>query len=121
MESFAEKAADKSNDNELRVLNAERDIEDLYKILWLEGHIDEEFDAVISSVTSFGFFVELANTCEGLVPISSLDGYFDYNEKALTLSCGQTVYHLGDRVRVRLVSCDRVTRKADFEVLPVLE
>ena len=117
MESFAERAADKSNENELRVMNAERDIEDLYKILWLEGHVGEEFDTVISSVTSFGFFVELENTCEGLVPISSLDGYFEYNEKSLTLSCGRTVYHLGDRVRARLVSCDRVTRKADFEVV----
>ena len=116
MESFAERAADKSNENELRVMNAEREIEDLYKILWLEGHVGEEFDAVISSVTSFGFFVELANTCEGLVPIGSLDGYFEYDEKSLTLTCGRTVYHLGDRVRVRLVSCDRVTRKADFEL-----
>ena len=117
MESFAERAADKSNENELRVMNAEREIEDLYKILWLEGHVGEEFDAVISSVTSFGFFVELANTCEGLVPIGSLDGYFDYDEKSLTLTCGRTIYQLGDRVRVRLLSCDRVTRKADFEVV----
>ena len=113
---FAEKAAVKSSENELRALNAEREIEDLYKILYMSDKIGEEFEGVISSVNSFGFFVELPNTVEGLVPIVSLDGYFDYDERTMTLTCGKIVYRLGDTVRIRVVRCDTVTRRIDFEI-----
>lgn len=113
---FAEKAAVKSSENELRALNAEREIEDLYKVLYMSDKIGEEFEGVISSVNSFGFFVELPNTVEGLVPIVSLDGYFDYDERAMTLTCGKIVYRLGDTVRIRVVRCDTVTRRIDFEI-----
>ena len=113
---FAEKAAVKSSENELRALNAEREIEDLYKVLYMSDKIGEEYEGVISSVNSFGFFVELPNTVEGLVPIASLDGYFDYDERAMTLTCGKIVYRLGDTVRIRVVRCDTVTRRIDFEI-----
>ena len=113
---FAEKAAVKSSENELRALNAEREIEDLYKVLYMSDKIGEEFEGVISSVNSFGFFVELPNTVEGLVPIASLDGFFDYDERAMTLTCGKIVYRLGDTVRIRVVRCDTVTRRIDFEI-----
>ena len=106
----------KSSENELRALNAEREIEDLYKVLYMSDKIGEEFEGVISSVNSFGFFVELPNTVEGLVPIVSLDGYFDYDERAMTLTCGKIVYRLGDTVRIRVVRCDTVTRRIDFEI-----
>jgi ribonuclease R len=114
LSAFADEAAIKSSENELRALNAERDIEDLYKVIFLSDKIGEEFDGVISSVTSFGLFVELSNTCEGLVQISEMDGYFDFDERALTLTCGRLVYRLGDKVRVRLTECDIVTRKINF-------
>ena len=117
MSAFAEEAALKSSENELRALNAEREIEDLYKALYLSDKVGQIFDGVVSSVTSFGLFVELENTCEGLVPISSMDGYYEYDERALTLTSGRTVYHLGDRVRVRLIGCDLVTRRIEFELV----
>lgn len=65
-EIFAGKSAEKSNENELRAISAERAVEELYKVRYMSGFINEEFDGIVSSVTSFGIFVELPNTCEGL-------------------------------------------------------
>lgn len=116
LEGLAEAAAVRSSENELRVVNAEREIDDLYKTVYMSKHIGEKFDAVISSVTTFGFFAELENTCEGLVPISSLDGYFEYDERIMGLVYGKKSYRLGDRIRVRVKDCDIVTRRIEFEV-----
>lgn len=115
--AFADEAALKSSENELRAMTAEREIEDLYRVLYLSDKIGQEFDGIISSVMPFGLFVELDNTCEGLVPISTLDGYFEYDEKALTLTCGRLVYRLGDHVRIRIINSDIVTRKVDFKIV----
>ncbi len=115
-EAFAEKAALQSTECEIRAMTAERDIEDLYKVLYLEDKIGQVFDGIISSVTSFGFFVEMDNLCEGLVPISSLNGFFHFDETTLTLSCGSVQYRLGQRVRVEVSAADRITRKVDLEL-----
>ena len=82
----------------------------------MERRIGETFDAVISSVTSFGFFAELENTCEGLVPISELPGMFIFDEGNITLRSRDTVYKLGDRVRVRLEEADVIRGKLRFSV-----
>lgn len=111
---FAEQAAESSNEGELRAVGLERAIDDLYKAMYMSGREGEEFDGVVSSVTSFGMFVSLPNTVEGLVPISSLDGYFVFDERALTLSGNRTVYRLGTPVRVRLTRSDIVRRRIDF-------
>ncbi len=117
MDSFAEKSAEQSTACEIRAMTAERAIEDLYKVLYMEDRVGEEFDGIISSVTSFGFFVELDNTCEGLVPIATLDGFFAYDEKNLVLSCGRTQYRLGQHVQVSITRADRITRKIDMELV----
>ena len=109
---FAEQAAESSNESELRAVGLERAIDDLYKAMYMSGREGEEFDGVVSSVTSFGMFVSLPNTVEGLVPISSLDGFFVFDERALTLSGNRTVYRLGTPVRVRLTRSDIVRRAA---------
>ncbi len=114
LERFAADAAEASSENELKAVAAERDIEDLYHILYMQDHVGEEFDGIISSVTSFGFFVELANTCEGLVHISTLKGHYDYHEESFSLSCGYKSFRLGDSVRVRLEKADITTRKLDM-------
>ena len=117
MEAFAEKSAVQSTECEIRAMTAERAIEDLYKVLYMQSHIGEEYEGVISSVTSFGFFVELDNTCEGLVPIQSLDGYFVFQEKSLSLSCGLQQYKLGQHVRVSIEKADVITRKIDMALV----
>lgn len=117
MEAFAEKSAVQSTECEIRALNAERAIEDLYKVLYMQSRVGEEYDGVISSVTSFGFFVELDNTCEGLVPTQSLDGYFDFNEMNLSLTCGKKQYRIGQKVRVSVERADLITRKIDMALV----
>lgn len=115
--SFAQRAAKASSDNELRALAAEREITDLYKTIFMSAHIGEEFDARISSVTGFGLFAELENTCEGLIPITSLDGFFVYDEKNHRLTCGAQVYRLGDPIRVRIEAADIAAHKVEMRLL----
>ena len=82
----------------------------------MERHLGEVFDAVISSVTSFGFFAELENTCEGLVPIGTLDGYYDFDERSYSLTNGTNRYSLGQEVEVIVDDVDVITRKVDMRL-----
>jgi len=115
--AFAAASAEKSSENEQKAVNAERDIDDLYKTIYMSERIGEIYDGVISSVTSFGMFVELENTCEGLVPVSSLRGYFDYDERNMTLSCGKTVYEIGMKVKVKITAADIISRKTEMSIV----
>ena len=85
----------------------------------MSDRIGEEYDAVICSVTSFGFFARTENLCEGLVRAETLGGNFVFNERNYTLSSGRRAYKLGDRVRVRVASADIITGKISFELCGV--
>jgi ribonuclease R len=78
--------------------------------------IGRTFNAVVSSVTKFGLFAELDNTCEGLVPIGSLDGYYYYDEGRKTLSNGKCVYSLGDRLKIKVENTDISARTVEFSL-----
>ena len=98
---------------------AERDSVDLKKAEYMKEFIGETFTGVISSVTSFGFFVELDNTIEGLVRVENIeDDYYVYNEKQYSLVGDRKhkVYKLGDTVEVTLTGVNLETRKIDFSV-----
>ncbi len=114
---YARRAAAAATDAELRAVSAERRIENLYKVLYMQKFIGDEFDARISSVTSFGVFAALENTCEGLVPITSFPGLPIVDERNMSVRFnGQTV-RLCDSVRVRLVSADILTGKMRFDIV----
>ncbi len=115
--SYAKRAAAAATEAELRALSAERRIENLYKVLYMQKFIGEEFDAMITSVTSFGLFAELENTCEGLVPISEMPYMFIFDEKNLSLRSRNVTYRLGDRVRVRVEECDVIRGKIRFSLV----
>jgi ribonuclease R len=104
---------------ERRADEAERETDKLKKVEYMEGHLDEEYDGIISGVTSWGLYVELPNTVEGLVHVSRLTGdYYYYNESASEMvgeATGRN-YKLGMPVRVRVIGCDRFTRTIDFEL-----
>ncbi len=119
--SFAREAAVRSSENEIRALNAERAIEDLYKTVYMKGHIGEEYEAKIISVQSFGFFAALENTCEGMVPVASLDGFYVYNEGKGTLSSKRMIFAPGDIVRIRVAAADTVRRRVEFEFTEMIE
>ncbi len=115
--SYAKRAAKAATDSELRALNAERRIENLYKVVYMSRYIGESFDAVITSVTPFGIFAELENTCEGLIPISEMPGLFSYNESDMSLVHTSLAYRLGDTIRVRLEEADIIRGKLRFSLV----
>jgi len=103
--------------------DAERDVEDLKKAEYMQQHIGEEFDGIISGVTAFGLFVELPDTIEGFTHISQLDDdYYDYNEKLYAL-VGQRkhkAFHLGDKVRIKVAEVKMADRRIEFTILELL-
>ena len=114
--SYAKRAAVAASDCELRALNAERQIEALYKTLYMSSFIGETFTSVVTSVTKFGLFVELENTCEGLIPISELGGYYIYDDVYKTLSNGSLTYRIGDRFTVKVENADIASRTVSFSI-----
>ena len=96
---------------------AERETEDLKKVEFMKEHVGETFDGIISNVTSFGMFVELDNTIEGLVKVSNMDDdYYVFDDKHYCLLGERTKkrYQIGDEIRVRLSRADIATRQLDF-------
>lgn len=106
---------------ERKSIDVERAVDDLKKAEFMEDKVGQVFEAVISSVTSFGMFIALENTVEGLVHISNLlDDYYEFHEKELALVGKRThkTYKMGDPIKVRLIRADAQQRQLDFE--PVL-
>lgn len=102
---------------ERRADEAERETDKLKKVQYMERFIGQEFEGVISGVTSWGFYVELPNTVEGLVHISELrDDYYVFLEEWYELSGEMTgkTYKLGQTIRVQLTGCDRFSKTIDF-------
>ena len=102
---------------ERRADEAERETDKLKKVQYMERFIGQEFEGVISGVTSWGFYVELPNTVEGLVHISELrDDYYVFLEERYELSGERTgkTYKLGQTIRVQLTGCDRFSKTIDF-------
>ena len=82
----------------------------------MSDRVGQVFPAKVSSVTSFGLFAMLDNTCEGLVPISEMDGMFTYDERTVTLRSRNRSYHLADDIFVRVEECDIVRGKIRFSI-----
>ena len=113
--------AQESSGAERRADDAERELMDWKKIKFMQGRVGEEFEALIISVTKFGFFVELMDMfIEGLVPLSSLtDDQYTYHDTTKQIIGQRTKkkYSLGERVRVILDRIDSVQRKLQFAVI----
>jgi ribonuclease R len=109
--------ADHSSLQERRAMEAERDSKDLKKIEYMQDKVGEEFKGLISGITSFGFFVELENTVEGLVHVEDLkDDYYHIRQDIHALVGERTNkrYRLGDEVDVKLIRVDPEEREIDF-------
>lgn len=98
---------------------AERDVHRLLKALYMENHIGESFQGIISGITQWGMFVELANTVEGLVSISSLnDDFYEYDSAHMMLvgSLHHNAYRLGDSVAIVVTGVDKTRKIVDFKL-----
>ncbi len=112
-----EEVARQSSVCERRAQEAERESDKMKKAEYMSYHLGEEFDGIISGVAGYGFYVELDNTVEGLVHISSLrDDYYSYDQENMELRGELTkkVYYLGQRVRVRTSDADPLKRTVEF-------
>lgn len=116
----AEERAKQSSEREKIATKVERESEDIKKAEYMENRIGEEYEGMISSVTSFGVFVELDNTVEGLIRFEDLGNeYFIYDEdrKRLIGERSNIVYKIGDKVKIRVKDASKLLRTVDFEKL----
>ena len=116
-EHILPEVAKHSSEMERRADEAERETIKLKKVQYMEQHIGEEFEGVISGVTEWGFFVELENTVEGLVRVTDLtDDFYQYYEDTYELVGEATNrrFKLGQKVKIRIEHCDRIMRTIDF-------
>ncbi len=113
--------ADHSSDRERRATEAERDVDDLYKTMYMSERIGREYTAIISGVTSFGLFAELPNTIEGFIPIESLYGTYTYDQDRLRLTGIQNSYTIGDEVLIKVIDVDFYRRRTEFRLLKKLQ
>ncbi|WP_342548077.1 ribonuclease R [Paenibacillus sp. FSL P2-0089] len=112
--------AQQSSERERVAVEAERDTEQLKKAEFMQDKVGEEFDAMISSVTSFGMFIELDNTVEGLIRLSALtDDYYHFDEAHMALIGERTskVFRIGDEVKIRVAKVNMDDHTIDFELV----
>jgi ribonuclease R len=120
LKSAVEYASVQSSDMERIAQEAEREVDDLKKAEYMSERINNTYEGIISSVTNFGMFVELPNTVEGLVHISSLeDDYYIYDEQHLCLMGERTksVYKLGDQVKIIVTRVDLDNHDIYFDLV----
>ena len=116
----AKERAKQSSDREKVATTVEREAEDIKKAEYMEDKIGNEYDGIVSSITSFGMFVELENTVEGLIRFENLgDEYFIYDEerKRLIGERTNTTYKIGDKVKIRVAKASKLLRQVDFEIV----
>ena len=117
---FVSTAAKQSSTRERRATDAERDVDDLYMTMYMSERIGQQYDAVISGVTSFGLFAELPNTVEGFIPIESLYGEYSYDADRFRLVGRTDTYTIGESIRVKVTDVDFYRRRAEFRLLKKL-
>ena len=112
--------ATSSSTLERRAIDAERVVEAMKKAEYMEEFVGQEFDGIVGSVVKFGMFVELPNTIEGLVHITTLPEFYNYNERTMTLQGEKTgkTFRVGQPIRVKLTRADKETGDIDFQYLP---
>ncbi len=106
--------------NERRADEAERDADKLKMTEYMSEHIGETFEGVISGITNWGMYVELPNTIEGMVRITSIsDDYYYYDEEKYELvgEATKKKFKLGEKVKIVVVKTDKLLRQIDFELV----
>ncbi|RCX18542.1 ribonuclease R [Fontibacillus phaseoli] len=118
--SRMQEIAQQSSERERVAVDAERDTEQLKKAEFMLDKVGEEFPGIISSVTSFGMFIELENTVEGLIRLSAMtDDYYHFHEQHMALIGERTskIYRIGDEVKIRVARVNMDDHTIDFEMV----
>lgn len=112
--------ASSSSTLERRAIDAERTVEAMKKAEYMAEQVGQEFEAVVASVVKFGMFIELPNTIEGLIHITTLPEFYNYNERTMTLQGEKSgkVFRVSQKIKVKLTRADKETGDIDFAYLP---
>ncbi len=118
---FVKQAAIRSSMTEKNAADAERDVDALYIVAYMQDKIGEEYDATVSGVTGFGLFAEFANTVEGFLPLETLpDDHYEFLDTHYILKGMHNAFSLGMRVRVRVDGVDWGARRVLFGLVKKL-
>ena len=119
-EEILDEVCKHSSETERRAEEAERETDKLKKAQYMENHVGEKYEGIVSGVTAWGLFVELENSCEGMVRAASMnDDFYVYDEDNMKLVGERThkEYTLGQKVMIRVVSADRISKSIDFRII----
>ena len=110
---------DHSSEKERSSVDCEREVDDMKMAEYMEEHIGEQFEGMVSTVTNFGMFVQLDNLIEGLVHINDLKGFYNFDEDTQTLrgERKEDKYTIGDKVLVEVVRASKEERAVDFKII----
>ena len=115
--------AEHSSERERASVDCEREVDDMKMAEYMEKHIGEQFEGIISSITSFGMFVELDNLIEGLVSLRDMNDFFHFDEEHMTLTGEKShvKYSIGERVVIKVIRASKEEKTIDFEVVRKVE
>lgn len=116
-DKWVESAAKQSTAREIAAMTAERDCEDCYKAEFMQRFVGEEFDGMISSATSFGLFIQLPSTVEGLVSLRDLPGRWTFDGALAYKNDSGKTLRVGDSVRVKVLSANVTAGQIDFALI----
>ena len=128
-EKYAESLAEIArhcSDREQKSEEAERECDSMkmaeYMANYIKEHPDEEYKAIVNGLTSFGIFVQLPNLVSGMIPLSSLDGYYTYDGESQSLTCkGRAPIRLGSEFQVKCIAASKEDAQVTFEIVKTLE
>lgn len=121
MHEFVKNASVHSSEREKLADEAERDVDDMKKAEFAKRLVGDEFEGIISGVTSFGIFVELPNTVEGLIRLENLpNDVYEFDEKRYTLLGKHNKFTLSQPVKIKVAAADVDTRRIDFDFVGVI-
>ena len=121
---IVEYASTQSSERERAAELVERDVHDYYKACYMADKVGQQFDGVVSGVTSFGIFVELENTVEGLIRLANMrDDYYIYNQETYSIigERSKKTFRIGDSVRIEVDNVNVDFKEIDFKLIEKLE
>ena len=114
--SIIPEVALKTSSSERRSVDCEREVDDMLYAWYMESNIGNIYNGIITSIQSFGMFVEIENGIEGLILFRNCEEYFEYDEKHHIAYTDNEKYYLGKKVMVKCISASKDERKIDFEL-----
>lgn len=110
-------AGDDCSSRERIADEAERSVDDLYKVVYMSEHVGETFDATVSGVTNFGVFCELENSVEGLIDFDALpNDRYEYFPEKFAIKGRKHSFKLGDKLKIRVDGCDFGSMRVMFSL-----